>query len=256
MQIKSVVGVNTMVRRNGGFRRGRRGTMVRKRVPGAGRMSTKDLARSAWITSKRALNKAEGELKHAISTVALTTIWDGSAGTPNLYQLDNIAQGVGQSNRVGLTIQHVGVTVRMQLQQGQSIRAHTIRVILFKYKQEHGNVIVASELLRQNTPYHLQPKAYSQRMNSKILYDKFHVLNQFGSDDSTVGTERVNKNHKTFTFHANLKGTGQTVYVGSDATGITKERGGLYLFLVADDPNLTTSAPHVEFVAQLTYRDA
>jgi len=234
-------------------RKGR--TMVRKNFPGPGKMSTKDLARSAYITSRRAYNKAQGELKHGVIEQAYTTTPD--LGSDALYQLDNTAQGVSQSQRIGLVTQPIGVTVRGQLRQGQSVRGHSVRIMIFRFKNENGTIIGMDDVIRfpGDGRWINQPKKFDLRRNSVILYDKVYTLNQFGSDDSTVGTERVGKNIVHFTIHCNLRQF-PTVFLGSDSSGITKTSGGTYIAFCSDDSAGPPSAPEHRFSALYTYRDA
>lgn len=234
-------------------RRYNRGMSVKKRYPGKGKITTRDLARNAYITSRRALIKAQGELKHGTISQPYTTT--PNFGNDALYQLDNIATGPGSTQRVGLEIQPWSVTIRYSLLAGTAPRPHGVRVIVFRYKTEAGVPLSITQVLQQGLSANniLGAKEYDARYNSKILYDKTHTMPPIGNDTNSNQLNNI-KSQQYYKCVVDLRQM-KTVFNAGDSSGVNKESGGTYLYFISDESSGPGPAPSHSFIARYTYRD-
>lgn len=198
--------------------------------------------------SKRitALSKTTNKM---IETKELTTPWTTSVGsTPLIYQMDTIAQGDTEVQRVGIEVCpktlnfYLRLTGENPLTTGDS---NVVRVIVFRWFD--NTFPLATDLLYNNAagaftgyPYVDIPTVWTAKPRFQVLCDKRIVLDEDNSD------------HAFFKFNHKFRKGAKIHYSGSAPTAI--ENKNLFYMIVSD----SSVVPHPIFTgySRLTYKDA
>lgn len=178
----------------------------------------------------------------------------GSDGTSIDYNgtvvdLCDPAQGSTAITRQGDSIKPLHLTIRGHVNSksaGNPIQ--TIRVIVFRYKEENSGTLTASEVLDSTLVGTVRsvysPKSWDNRFHSKILWDKTFSIGNGGAP-TTVDYSVPGIKH--FTISKKLFG-----HINWAATTTTQEGGGLYMLVISDS---ASNGPYITYHSRVTYTD-
>lgn len=158
------------------------------------------------------------------------------ASTGTVIPLATIPHGDNASERDGMSIKPMNITLRLEAKMHNSATKTQFRLIVFKAKQLTGTPSVTDFLETANTQ---SPKQWSNRFRFKTLYDRHIQMNNNGSNAS-VYVQKV------------IKLYGHIQYDATDTTGLTFEDGSLWMLLIADE---ATNTPTAKYYSRLTYVD-
>jgi len=157
--------------------------------------------------------------------------------TPQFFALDNIAQGVTQSERVGDKIKASSIFGRMFFAEtGTPLQDIVVRMLLFIWKAPSAPTLAQ---IFQDPTQVTSPLNRDFSMNIAILKDKSWALNN--------GHNQV----QHYKFHKKLWYTNQ---YQSDTSNLTS-RNGLYVVFNTNFP-ISANAPTLDYYFRLTYQDA
>lgn len=197
---------------------------------------------------ERMVKEDKPEMKFQAATRAVISSLVQS--TPQYILLNGLSPGTNElNNRIGakvrwkfLNLKYCMRTVIATLPTGTTTFG---RVMLICDKMPQGTAIPLGNVLYDSPPYALSQKDYVTRASSrfKILYDKVHILSNFG------GNSQVGYNEKYFVLNMVTEYQRNTT---GDITDIDK--CSLYLIFMSD--NVTASAVTVEYTYSLGYLDS
>lgn len=181
--------------------------------------SVASVAQAAWSGVKylRTLVNSEAHVLDASHSSVLV------ANTPVIFHFNAIAQGDGQSNRMGNSV--LMRSIHRTEYTTTAVANTLVREILFLDKQQISDTApVATDILESGGPVSLYNKLSINRF--KILEDKIYTLS------SAQRTGMVLRNSKKLNVHA--------TYNGGATNDIQKN--GLYKLIVADTAASTTGS--------------
>lgn len=179
-------------------------------------------ARRALVLAKKVARMVNVEYKFYDYTTSQTP---SSSGT--IVNLFDPAQGDSATQRDGDSVKLMRVSGRINLDMHGSATTTSVRLILFRGKQENAVSYGVTDILQSAS--FVAPKAHHERFRSKILYDKTYSL--------VVGHNR------TLNLNWNFKLFGHVQFVVNNTT---IENGGLYMLLISDEAtNVPTVTPYL-----------
>lgn len=161
----------------------------------------------------------------------------------DIYPLSDIAQGDAQVNRTGNSILARSLMIRGDMTINASITQTVVRIMIIQDKQQVGDQIptVANILESSFISTQFAPHAPLER----------DTLGRFKVLKSRVYTLSDQRPNSSFSFFINMR---QHIrYNGALASDIQKN--GLYLLLISDVNNSTSSQPDIKLITKLTYHD-
>lgn len=223
--------------RRGGYRRNyRRKRTYRYRKSGFKRYRAPDsfdYARNAWQAVKKIKRMINTEVKHH-DVIQATENNITSAGT--LDYLASIPAGDGNTEREGISIKPLNLTIRFQLRKETAgASGNTVRIGVCRGKQENATGLVFDDIYELAGT--LQPKTYDKRFKTKILKEKSYSMDE----NSTSKTIFV-------TWVIPLMG-----HVNYDVSSNFPENGGIYLYYFSNVA--ATNFPKISYHARLTFTD-
>lgn len=193
------------------------------------------------------------ELKYII-TPALTT---GQNTTWRVVKIASVDEGTGDTERIGVKINVVGITLRGFVLGSGTAHNQRCRIIVIANKKDNSNNLVAGDVFPSSSSTPIEEfKIHDQRFKTKILYDKvFNVapndltVTNSGSAQITGGGGPV---CRTIRHHIRLNHTVR--YNTTDSTGATIEDGGLYV-MCAGNNGSDAEGPLVSLDCKLSFYD-
>jgi len=158
--------------------------------------------------------------------------------TGQVYCLTNIAEGVGQNQRTGLSVQPTKLSVNYYAKQGTNHSMLRVFVLTDLQQQPDTNPLMSDVLQSYTSPIN-SFYTKSEKHRFRILYDKTHIL--------TVGEEA---HTEKITLNFNLSGTGPSTFNGI-AAGDT-QKNHFYLCFINDQ---VMNAPSYLFSTMYQYND-
>lgn len=162
-----------------------------------------------------------------------------SGGVVNM--LNTISQGTADINRVGTSIKLLRVSGRITLRMNDASSAptNTVRLILFRGKQENEQPYFPNDVLANPGGLQLivSPKNWDNRFHTKFIYDKTYTLSRQGRSNIALDW-----NFKLFGHTQFNQGSGEI------------ETGGLYLLAIGDRG--VPDAPLMETYLRISFTDA
>lgn len=204
--------------------------------------SNKTIKKEVKSEVKKALTKTVEEKFHnfAIGSAQI-------AGTGNIWDVTQIAQGLLDSNRVGDHIRPVEVDLFATLRTSINNIDNNIRLILFQWKNQYdsvtglptfGDILNSSYSATVNTvnsPYNMDKLGLR-----RILFDRTYALNLYSKDQHVIRKTRVPMRSIDY-------------QNGSAQYG----NGKIFLMAVSDDTTAVGgNMPLLSFVVQVRYTDA
>ncbi len=157
----------------------KRKTYRRPGYKACGRMVYSD-ARKALTIARGVKSLLNVEFKFFDSQVTNTEI----LSTPQLFQLTNVVQGDGGSNRDGNQIKVVGNLLKYSVTMDASAVTSQLRVMLVLDKQTNGAIAIAADVLEDITVFDaiVSPLNLDNKYRFRILYDKVHLFSNAGAN--------------------------------------------------------------------------
>lgn len=178
-----------------------------------------------------------------------------NTGAVNLLNINNILEGVGDTDRIGQKITLKSINIKGQLVVGHGVAFddfNQMRIMLVKY-MTHGSTIPPISAILQ---YH-DPATYSNevQMNSvykknstfkfKILYDKVHLLGYKLGHNASTHTYTPKR------FKISCKVTNGDLHY----TDLANPTGWSYALMYFSD-SAAVSNPSISFVSRVTFVDS
>ncbi len=192
-----------------------------------GRIARRALAQV--VALKSLLNVEDKVCDNAGSAVTI------SSASPTLYLLSAIAQGVGYTERTGLSVKATSQSFRATMTLDTASPGCVIRVILLLDRQAHGSAPTAGDVL-QNSALINSPVNYVGSERFAFLYDKSFALSQNGNQKREFELNFPVKYHLTF----------------GSATATDVDSTAAYLLLMSD---VNANLPYISYVSRITYVD-
>lgn len=186
---------------------------------------------------KQLKRQTSPEVKTFSTTFGSTPIQSGSI----VDMLNVMTQGIADSQRIGTNIKLLRVSGRITLRMNDASSAptNTVRLILFRGKQENERSFFVNDVLAN--PGGLQlivaPKNWDNRFQTKFIYDKTYTLSRQGRSNLALDW-----NFKLFGHTQFNQGSGDV------------ESGGLYLLAIGDRG--VPDAPLMESYLRVSFTDA
>lgn len=193
------------------------------------------VAYKGWALAKKLARFVNTEQKIIQTEFTIVT---NAAG--NVLPLSLIGQGDNHGEREGISIKNSRLSGRLHfIYDAAATNSSCIRLIIFKWKQESGVLPTVAQVLDTTGSLdYLAPKLYTNRFQSKILYDRIHVLNEAGNM-----AQVQNLDIKLFG-HTNYNNTGNTITALDD--------GGYYMLTICD---VAGNQPVLSGVLRLSFVD-
>ncbi len=150
-----------------------------------------------------------------------------------IINLSLIPQGDTEHTRDGSSAKLLRISGRCSIQRNSTDQFQTARMILFRGKNENGNVPSVTNFLEVASPF--SPRNHDNVFQFKTIFDRSFKLDNAGT-----------KTHQIFDINEKLFG-----HIKYDDATTTIENGGLYMLLIADGTVSATAA----FYLRLTYTD-
>lgn len=197
-----------------------------------GRSDRHKSTRSLVFEMKRKMPEPEVKWFDYINSVATGS---GVVGTtPFIFQLDAIAQGDGQNERIGDSIKQSSMFVNYTLLAEPDSNA-TVRIMHFIWKAP-GVPTTAQILQNDTTQPVISPLNRDYATNIRVIKDRTYAL---GTGESQLQVEKFYK-----------KMYAVTKYTADNAT--TTSDNGLYMLYVSDNG---TDSPRINYYHRLNYKD-
>ncbi len=158
-----------------------------------------------------------------------------SSATPTLYLLSAIGQGVGYTERTGLSVKATSQSFRATLTLDPASLGCHMRIMLLADLQAHGSAPVAGDVLQNST-----------LINSPINYvgaDRFRVL-----FDNTISMSSNGESRRDLEISFPVK---YHLAFGS-ATATDVDNTAIYLLLMSD---VNANLPFISYVSRITFVD-
>lgn len=168
--------------------------------------------------------------------------------TGTTYDIQVIAQGLGDANRIGDALKVDGIDIRGKVDMSSNSTTNSLRVILV---QMHDLYDVTSGL-----PWYpdILNSTYSSGSNATLSprnMDKMELFRVLSDRTYSVSAQKPRVDFHIAEPNIKLR---KTQY---EAASSSYRSEGLYLFAVSDDGTaLSANYPYLSFVSQLRYRDA
>ena len=139
----------------------------------------------------RRYTPGKGELKFLDTNLSASPVASTGSFIPNTGSFLAIAQGTGESQRIGrkATIKYIGVRYRLYLENSNSaVATHdTCRVILYWDKQCNGTAASVTDILETANYQSFNNLANKERF--RVLSDKSHTLVSRSANSTTWGED-------------------------------------------------------------------
>lgn len=193
--------------------------------------------------------KASEEIKQSQTLVPPSA---GLAGAQNgnFVLLHAIAEGTGQTQRIGKKIKLIKLRVRGSIANGSVTGPTILRLVFYRDMQVNGVINTNAQLMRDTTAASNYNSDYNldNRKRFRILYDKSFSMNDCGG-----ATDQVEL--KTFKF---IKKFGRSAFIQYNTAGTTGVIADIIsgAIIAVAYTDAAAGQPFAAFTSSLLYRDA
>nr|QTE03450.1 MAG: coat protein [Anser anser CRESS-DNA-virus sp.] len=180
---------------------------------------------------KNLIGSPERKWFNTLNTAAQVT----TAG--NIFKLDSIVQGTGDSDRIGDTISVHSIFSRARFQVSQTVPTDAvIRVIMFRWLQASTPTLL--NILEGASPTYLSPLNRNYGKSIIVMSDKLITLT--AGNNSTIARKKFKKDRYQVEYDATTQVT----------------TNGTWLLVISDNNNVpANSPPSFTQLTRLTYTD-